>query len=185
MVQYPIMMTASIGRPQSSEYAPYYDRYISLVRGDNILEILDEQRRQFLLLVSGRSEDEGKLRYADGKWSVKELIGHVNDTERVFAYRALRIARGDQTPLEGFEQDPFVRKADFNARTLEDLVEDYIAVRRATLSLLRNLPPEAWTRTGTADNKAVSVRALAYMIAGHDLHHRSILEERYFEATAA
>lgn len=185
MVQYPIMTTASIGRPQPGEYAPYFDRYISLVKGDDILEILDEQRRQFLLLMSGRSEQDGNFRYAPGKWTVKELIGHVNDAERIFAYRALRIGRGDQTPLEGFEQDPYVQNAEFNARTLEDLIEDYIAVRRATLSLLRSFPPEAWKRTGTADNKPVTARALAYMIAGHDLHHRSILEERYFEATAA
>lgn len=185
MVQYPIMSTATIGRPQTGEYAPYYDRYISLIQGDNILEILDEQRRHFILLMSGRSEEDGNFRYAPGKWTVKELIGHINDTERVFTYRALRIARGDQTPIEGFEQDDYVRNADFNARSLEDMVEDYIAVRRATLSLLRNLQPEAWTRKGIANNNEVSVRAIAYTLAGHDLHHRRILEERYFEATAA
>jgi hypothetical protein len=179
------MSTATIGRPQAGEYAPYYDRYISLVQGDNILEILDDQRRQFVLLMSGRSEDDGNFRYAPGKWTVKELLGHINDTERIFTYRALRIARGDQTPIEGFEQDDYVRNADFNARSLEDMVEDYIAVRRATLSLLRNLSPEAWTRKGIANNNEVTVRAIAYTLAGHDLHHRRILEERYFEATAA
>lgn len=184
MVQYSIM-TAPIGRPQPSEYAPYYDRYISLVKGDNVLNVLDEQRRQFLLLLSGRDEADGNFRYAPGKWTVKELIGHLNDAERIFAYRALRIARGDQTPIEGFEQDDYVRNTDFNALSLEDLVEDYIAVRRATLTLLRSLPAEAWSRTGTASNNPVSVHALAYLIAGHELHHRRILEERYFEATAA
>lgn len=185
MVQYSIMTTATIARPESGEYAPYYDRYISLVKGDNILETLDELRRQFVLMMSGRSEEEGNFRYAPGKWTVKELIGHLNDTERIFAYRALRIARGDQTPIEGFEQDDYVRSADFNARSLEEMVEDYIAVRRATLSLLRNLPAEAWTRKGIANNNEVTVRAIAYTLAGHDLHHRRILEERYFEATAA
>jgi hypothetical protein len=185
MVQYRIMTTAPIGRPQPSEYAPYYDRYISLVQTDNILDVLDEQRRQFMLLMSGRSEDEGNFRYAPGKWTVKELIGHMNDTERIFSYRALRIARGDQTPIEGFEQDPYVENANFNARSLEEMVEDYIAVRRATVSLFRNFPANAWARTGTASNNPVNVHALAYMIAGHELHHRRILEERYFEATAA
>jgi hypothetical protein len=185
MVQYPIMTTATIGRPEAGEYAPYYDRYISLIQGENILEILDEQRRQFVLMMSGRSEDDGNFRYAPGKWTVKELIGHINDTERIFTYRALRIARGDQTPIEGFEQDDYVRNADFNARSLEEMVEDYIAIRRATLSLLRNLQPEAWTRKGIANNNEVTVRAIAYTLAGHDLHHRRILEERYFEATAA
>jgi hypothetical protein len=184
MVQYPIM-TAPMGRPEAGEYAPYYDRYISLVKGDNILDILDDERRKFVLLLSGRSEEEGNFRYAPDKWTVKELIGHINDTERIFSYRALRIARGDQTPMEGFEQDDYVRNASFNARTLEDLVEDYIAVRRATVSLFRNLSPEVWIRSGTASNNKVSVRAIAYTIAGHDLHHRRILEERYFEATAA
>ena len=175
----------TIGRPQTGEYAPYYDRYISLVKGDNILDILDDERRKFVLLLSGRSEEEGNFRYAPDKWTVKELLGHINDGERIFSYRALRIARGDQTPIEGFEQDDYVRNADFNARTLEEMVEDYIAVRRATVSLFRNLSPEAWTRRGIANNNEVTVRAIAYTIAGHDLHHRSILEERYFEATAA
>jgi hypothetical protein len=177
--------TALIGRPQPGEYAPYYDRYISLVPGDNILDVLDEERRKFVLLLSGRSEADGNFRYAPDKWTVKELLGHINDGERIFAYRALRIARGDQTPIEGFEQDDYVRNARFDRCSLEDLVEDYIAVRRATLSLFRNLDPEAWTRRGIANNNEVSVRAIAYSIAGHNLHHRSILEERYFEATAA
>jgi hypothetical protein len=177
--------SALIGRPQSNEYAPYYDRYISLVSGDNILDILDDERRKFVLLLSGRSEEDGNLRYAPDKWTVKELLGHINDTERIFSYRALRIARGDQTPIEGFEQDDYVRNAAFNSRSLEEMVEDYIAVRRATVSLFRDLSPEAWTRRGVANNNEVSVRAIAYTIAGHDLHHRRILEERYFEATAA
>jgi hypothetical protein len=178
-------MTSSIGRPQPGEYAPYYDRYISLVTGDDLLAILDEQRRATILLLSGRSEADGNFRYAPDKWTVKELLGHVNDSERIFAYRALRIARGDQTPIEGYEQDDYVRIADFNRCSLEDLVEDYIAVRRATVSLFRDLAPDAWLRRGTANKNEVSVRGLGYIIAGHDLHHRSILEERYFEATAA
>jgi hypothetical protein len=186
VVKYCVMnTTALIGRPQPGEYAPYYDRYISLVPGDNILDVLDEERRKFVLLLSGRSEADGNFRYAPDKWTVKELLGHINDGERIFAYRALRIARGDQTPIEGFEQDDYVRNASFNRCSLEDLVEDYISVRRATLSLFRNLDPEAWTRRGIANNNEVSVRAIAYTIAGHNLHHRSILEERYFEATAA
>jgi len=179
------MTTAPTSRPQPGEYAPYYDRYIALVHGDSILDVLDEQRRQFVLLMSGRTEADGNHRYAPGKWTVKELMGHMNDTERIFSYRALRIGRGDQTPIEGFEQDPYVQNADFNARSLEEMVEDYIAVRRATLSLFRYFPANAWSRTGTASNNPVSVHALAYMIAGHELHHRRILEERYFEATAA
>ncbi len=166
-------------RPQSGEYAPYYDRYISLVPGNDILAALDEQRRQMLLLLSGRTEADGDLRYAPDKWSLKEVVGHLNDTERIMSYRALRIARGDATPIEGFEQDDYVRNGPFARRPLEDLIEDYIAVRRATVSLFRNLDEPAWSRRGVANKNEVTVRALAYIIAGHELHHRKILEEKY------
>lgn len=169
-----------IARPQAGEYAPYYDRYISLVGSKDILTTFEEQRRATLLLLSGRSEAEGDYRYAPEKWTAKEVLGHVCDTERVFSYRALRIARGDTTPIEGFEQDGYVRHGPFAVRTLGDLIEDYIAVRRATLSLLRNLDEAAWSRRGVASNNEVTVRALAYTIAGHELHHRKILEEKYF-----
>ena len=172
-----------IARPQPGEYAPYYDRYISLVQGEDILDTLDQQRRQTMLLLSGRNDEDGDFRYAPGKWSAKEVLGHVCDTERIFAYRALRIARADATPVEGFEQDDYVRNGPFAQRPLADLVEDFIAVRRATLSLLRNLDEAAWSRRGIANNNEVTVRALAYTIAGHELHHRRILEEKYFAAS--
>ena len=174
-------VVTSPSRPQAGEYAPYYDKYISLIRTSDILDTLDEQRRQMLLLLSGRSEDEGNFRYASDKWSLKEVLGHINDTERVFAYRALRIARNDQTPMEGFEQDDYVRYGPFARRSLEDLVEDYIAVRRATMSLFRNLDEAAWRRRGVANQNEVTVRALAYIVAGHELHHRRILEEKYLK----
>jgi hypothetical protein len=180
----PAVITPSaftIARPQASEYAPYYDRYISLIPGEDILNTLDQQRREMMLLLSCRDDEEGDFRYAPEKWSAKEVLGHVCDTERVFAYRALRISRADATPLEGFEQDDYVRNGPFAQRPLGDLVEDFIAVRRATLSLLRNLDEGAWMRRGIANKNEVSVRALAYIIAGHELHHRRILEEKYFE----
>ena len=160
-------------RPQPAEYAPYYDRYISLIQGNDILAALDEQRRQMLLLLSGRTESDGDLRYAPEKWSLKEVLGHINDTER--------IARGDATPIEGFEQDDYVRNSPFALRPLADLIEDYIAVRRATVSLFRNLDEAAWTRQGVANKNEVTVRALAYIIAGHELHHRRIIEEKYLK----
>jgi hypothetical protein len=172
--------TVAIGRPQSGEYAPYYDRYISLVPGEDILDTLDQQRRQTMMLLCGRDDDDGDFRYAPGKWSAKEVLGHVCDTERIFAYRALRISRADTTPLEGFEQDDYVSNGPFAQRPLADLIEDFIAVRRATLSLLRNLDEAAWMRRGIANKNEISVRALAYIIAGHELHHRRILEEKYF-----
>jgi len=166
-------------RPQPGEYAPYYDRYISLVPGNDVLAAFDEQRRQMLLLLSGRTEADGEIRYAPGKWSLKEVLGHINDTERIMSYRALRIARGDQTPIEGYEQDDYVRNGPFAQRTLPDPIEDYIAVRRATVSLFRNLDEPAWNRRGVANKNEITVRALAYVIAGHELLHRRILEEKY------
>src|SRR5579863_4323863 len=172
--------TLVIARPQPGEYAPYYDRYISQVQGADILATLDAQRRQTMLLLSGRDESEGDFRYAPDKWSAKEVLGHVCDTERIFAYRALRIARGDRTPIEGFEQDDYVKNGPFAKAPLAEIIEDYIAVRRATLTLLRNLDESAWMRRGIANKNEVSVRALAYTIAGHELHHRRILEEKYF-----
>jgi hypothetical protein len=170
--------TASL-RPQPGEYAPDFDRYISLVPGNDVLAALDEQRRQMLLLLSGRTEADGEIRYAPGKWSLKEVLGHVNDGERILSYRALRISRGDATPIEGYEQDDYVRNSPFGQRPLSDLIEDYIAVRRATVSLFRNLDEAAWGRRGVANKNEVTVRALAYIIAGHELHHRRILEEKY------
>ena len=134
-----------------------------------------------LLLLSGRTEADGDLRYAPDKWSLKEVLGHLNDTERIMSYRALRISRGDTTPIEGFEQDDYVRNGPFARRALADLIEDYIAVRRATISLFRNLDDSAWTRRGIANKNEVTVRALAYIIAGHELHHRGIIDEKYLK----
>jgi len=166
-------------RPQPGEYAPYTGAYISLVEGNDILAALDEQRRQMLLLFSGRTDADGDLRYAPDKWTLKEVLGHINDSERILSYRALRISRADATPMEGFEQDDYVRNGPWGRRPLTDLIEDYIAVRRATLSFFRNLDEPAWTRRGVANKNEVTVRALAYTIAGHELHHRKILGEKY------
>jgi uncharacterized damage-inducible protein DinB len=177
-----VITPVSISRPQTGEYAAYYDRYISLISGTDILGTLESQRRQMLLLLSGRHESDADIRYAPEKWSVREVLGHVCDTERIFAYRALRIARGDRTPIEGFEQDDYVRNGP-SREPLAEIIDDYIAVRRATLTLLRNLDEQAWTRRGVANNNEVTVRALAYTIAGHELHHRRILEQKYFSAT--
>lgn len=179
----PAVVTSSaftISRPEPGEYAPYYERYISLVPGTDILGALESQRRQTLLLLCDKDDSDGDFRYAPDKWSAKELLGHVCDAERIFAYRALRISRADRTPIEGFEQDDYVRNGPFANRPLAEVIEDYIAVRRSTITLLRNLDEAAWTRRGIANENEVSVRAIAYAIAGHELHHRRILEEIYF-----
>ena len=180
-----IPASLTIARPEPSEYAPYYERYISLVPGDDILSTLDAQRRQTMVLLCGRDEADGDFRYAPGKWTAKQVLGHLCDTERIFAYRALRIARGDQTPIEGFEQDDYVRDGPFEQLPLPEMIEEYIAVRHATLTLLRNLDEQSWTLRGIANKNEVTVRALAYIIAGHELHHRRILEEKYFSNRVA
>jgi hypothetical protein len=173
---------AAIERPGPGEYAPHYEQYVALVKGSDIVGLLEAQRLQMIQLFAGRSERDGNFRYAPGKWTVKEVLGHITDTERILAYRALRIARGDQTPLSGFEQDDYVRAAGFGERTLDDLSAEFVHVRSATVALFGSLGKEAWTRRGIANKNEVSVRALAFIIAGHELHHRNILDERYFSA---
>ena len=169
-------------RPEKNEYAPYYETYISQVQGNDILSILEAQRLQMAQLFAARSERDGNFRYAPGKWMVKEVLGHVSDAERIFAYRALRIARGDHTPLPGFEQEGYIQNGNFAERTLTNIGEEFAAVRAATLALFRSLSEEAWKRRGKASDNEVTVHALAYIIAGHETHHRRILEERYFSA---
>jgi len=171
-----------LAKPEAGEYAAYYDKYVSIVSGDDIANVLETQRLQTMQLFAGRSERDGNFRYAADKWTVKEVLGHVNDTERIFTYRALRIARGDQTPLSGFEQDDYVRSAGSNERPLANLVEEFAHIRSASLALFRSFGKDEWVRRGTASNNGVTVRALAFITAGHELHHRRILEERYFSA---
>jgi hypothetical protein len=166
--------------PGPDEYAPYYGKYVSLIPEGDIVAILDKQPTELMALLSTRKEADGDFRYAPGKWSVKEVLGHVIDTERVFSYRALRIARNDQTPMEGFEQDDYVKYGPFGQCSLARLVEEFKSVRLATLSLFRGLGEAAWVRRGVANKNGVSVRAIAYIIAGHELHHRNILKEKYF-----
>ena len=170
------------GRPDASEYAPYYERYIQLVLGQEVIGALEAQRLHMVQMLSARSEREGNFRYGADKWSVKEVVGHLADSERVFAYRAMRIARGDRTPLSGFEQDDYVRSGGFGERRLTDLAEEFAAVRSGSIALFRSLSEAAWSRRGVANNNEVSVRALAFITAGHELHHQRILEERYFAA---
>src|SRR5262245_15700563 len=170
------------GRPQTGEYAEYYGKDNALVTSTHSMETLVRQRLGSLEFLGARSEREGNFRYAQYKWSLKEVIRHMADSERIFAYRALRIARGDQTPLSGFEQDDYVKYGGFSERTLADLAEEFAEVRGATIALLGGLDETAWQRRGVANKSEISVRALAYIIAGHELHHRRILEEKYLPA---
>jgi hypothetical protein len=165
-------------RPAPTEYAPYYERYVSLVAGE-VVETLERQGAETCALLRGLSEEQGDSRYAPGKWSAKELIGHVIDTERVFAYRLLRFARGDRTPLEGFDQGPYVANSNAAARTVQSLAAEFEHVRAATLDLVRGLDDAAWSRAGVANGNEITVRALAHIMAGHEAHHIGILRGRY------
>jgi hypothetical protein len=168
-----------MARPAEDEYGPFYRAYISLVPQQDLIETLKAQKDTTAGMLRPISEDKAGMRYAPDKWSIKEVVGHLCDTERIMTYRGLRIARGDQTPLPGFEQDDYVRLAGFDLRLLEDLVSEFASVREATLSWIRGLDSNALQRRGTANNMGVSVLALAYIIAGHERHHVGILRERY------
>lgn len=173
------MTAAAIPRPVAAEYAPYYGRYIDKVPDGDLLRTLEDQGRETQAVLARLSEAKALHRYAPGKWSVKEVIGHVTDTERVYSYRALRFARGDATALPGFDENAWVPAGSFDARSLADLAAELDAVRRATLTLFRGLDAAALARRGTASDNAVSVRAIAWIIAGHERHHVALLHERY------
>jgi len=169
----------SVGRPDSAEYLPYYSRYISQVSTDDVVSYLEQQGRDLSAKWATITESQSIYRYAPGKWSAKEVVGHVSDSERVFAYRALRISRNDRTPMEGFEQDDYVRDGPFGHLAWSSLVEEFRNVRAATVSLFRGLNEEEALRRGIANKAEVTVRALAWIIAGHAQHHSQVLRNSY------
>ncbi len=173
------MPVIRIPKPESSEYNPYYDKYISQVPEGDVLALLQTQNQETAQLLSKVPETRATFRYAPGKWSIKEVLGHLCDTERIMSYRALRVARADATPLPGFEQDDYVQAANFDSRALADLAHEFQLVRQATLTLFRAFDEAALLRIGTANNSPISARALVYIIAGHEKHHAQILRERY------
>jgi hypothetical protein len=166
-------------QPQANEAADYYFRYIDLARNDDIVAFLDEQFKQTMPFLEGISDEHSKHRYAPDKWSIRELLNHVNDGERIFLGRALWFARGFTDPLPSFDQEIAVAGAKADETSWTDLVEEFRIVRLGTLSFFRNLPEEAWSRTGVASDNPVSVNAIAYIIGGHVAHHVNVLKERY------
>ena len=166
-------------RPDPTEYAPFYTGYIGLVPGNDIIATIEQQGRETVAFLSSIAEAQGSVRYAPGKWTLKEVIGHITDTERIQAYRALRIARNDHTNLPGFDQDTYIPFANSNARTVANLVEEFAVVRQASLLLFKSFDESAWSRRGTANNFELTVRALAYILAGHPMHHLKIIKEKY------
>jgi hypothetical protein len=170
----------TLPRPAPGEYDPASSGYIAAAPSlDDALTQMTIQRDSVRQRLSGVLPSKAGFRYAEGKWTVREVVGHVSDAERVFAYRLLRIGRGDATPLAGFDENAFVPAAGSDARTMGDLVEEWVAVRNATLALVGGMPAEAWTRRGTANGQSVTTAALAYIIYGHVEHHVRILTARY------
>ncbi|NUO82016.1 DinB family protein [candidate division KSB1 bacterium] len=173
------MAVIVIPKPAPSEYNPYYEKYVSKIAEGDVLALLQAQNEATVRLLNKVPESHAAFCYAPEKWSIKEVVGHLCDTERIMSYRALRIGRGDATPLPGFEQDDYVQAAQFDSRTLADLVNEFQLIRQATLALFRAFDETALLRTGTANNSPASTRALAYIIAGHEKHHVQVLRERY------
>jgi len=168
-----------ISRPDRNEYADFYTNYISKVPDGDLLNFLDLQPAEFDGLANNVSDALASQPPAPGKWSVKQVLGHLCDTERIHSYRILRFARGDKTELQGFEQDDYVAAAHSNSRSTTELLAELKSVRKATLSLLESLTSEDTTRSGTANGKSISVRAMAYVIAGHAQHHLELLRKQF------
>jgi hypothetical protein len=168
-----------LGRPAPAEAAPYYFTYINQVASDDVLPVIERQLQEVLSLCSGISEEKSLHRYAPDKWSIRQVLNHVTDTERAFAFRALWFARGFQSPLPDYDQNIAAAGADADQVAWSEHIEEFRRVRLATISLFRNLPAQAWLRTGIASNNRFTVRAMAFITAGHVEHHLKILRERY------
>jgi hypothetical protein len=168
-----------IPRPDSDEYAPYYGTYIKEVTGADALPALIAQRTSTATFLAGIPETKAGYRYAPGKWSLREVIGHLSDAERIFAYRLLRFARGDETPLASFDENAYVPAGEFERRSLADVAREFAAVRDATLALMSGLDEAMLARRGVASGKIMSARAMAWVIAGHETHHLRVVRERY------
>jgi uncharacterized damage-inducible protein DinB len=166
-------------RPDPTEFLPYYAGYIARVPDGDIIETLRSQEEATVALARSLAEDKGAHRYAPGKWSIRQVLGHMADTERIMAYRALRVARGDTTPLAGFDENLYVQNARFDERTLVSLADELSLVRQGTLAVLAPLNEQEFSRSGSANGAPVTARALAWIIAGHERHHLAILRERY------
>lgn len=173
------MRTPAPARPGADEFFEFYAAYIAMVPDGDVRDLLEHQAADTARFIRAKGDAWGMSRYAPGKWSVKEVINHITDAERIFTYRALRIARGDATNLASFDENAYVPLANSDARTVTDLLEEFAAVRAATVKLVRSFDGAAWSRKGSASGHSITVRALAFITCGHELHHLRILKERY------
>ena len=168
-----------IPRPGTDEYPAYYGTYIGAVTGDDVLPALIAQHDSTARFLAAIPESRAGYRYAEGKWSIREVVGHLSDSERIFACRMLRFARADETPLPGFDENQYVPTGGFERRSLADVAAEFAAVRDATIALVRTFDAAAVARRGVANGKSISVGSLAWLIAGHELHHSRVIRERY------
>lgn len=166
-------------RPDANEYASFYETYVSLVPEGDVVEALSVQLAEVTALLGSITEERAGHAYAEGKWSIKQVVGHIVDGERIFAYRALAVARGEQQPLPSMDQDEYMAHSDFDSRTLADIASEFAHARAANVLMFRSLSEDAWLRRGTASEREVSVRALAHIIVGHVVHHLGVLRARY------
>ena len=173
------MATTARARPDATEFAPFYAAYVAVVPDGDVVDTMRQSGRTIGTTLASVAESRGGFRYAAEKWSVREVVGHMIDAERIFAYRALRLARADATPLPGFEENDYVRTAGSDARTLANLTDELRIVREGTVRMYESFPDVAWTRRGVVNGREVSVRALAYITTGHALHHLEVLRTRY------
>jgi hypothetical protein len=173
------MTALAYGPPAPTEHVPYYGKYVALVTEPDALQALERSFDDAMKVFRSVPDARAEHRYAPGKWSIKEVVGHLLDAERVFAYRALRFARADETELPGFDENTYVPAGAFDRRALAELLAEWELIRKANLAMFRALPAEAWTRQGSANGSPISVRALAYIIAGHCRHHAQVVRERY------
>lgn len=171
-----------INRPEKEEYAPYYLPYVNAVPEGDIMAILTKQLEDTKHLLRNVTDEQGEFRYASGKWTIKEVVGHMIDTERIMAYRLLCIARGETVSLPGFDESLYVANSSFNGQSFEQLLEHFSVVRKSTLLLMNSINADAWLREGLANNTGMSARAVAFIIAGHAMHHCRIIKERYLES---
>lgn len=172
-------MTAPALRPEADEYPGFYGKYVESIPGNDPVQALQRTGDEIAATLASIPEDRGSYRYGEDKWTIKTLVGHVIDAERIFTYRALRLARGDSTPLPGFDENEFAKVAGSDDRTVASLADEFAQVRASTVRLFASLPSDAWLRAGIVNKGHVTVRALGYIIAGHAVHHARVLRERY------
>jgi hypothetical protein len=172
-------MDINISKPDLSEHAPHFSKYIDMIGEENVITFLAEQKNDLIKLIKSISEEKGNYKYAPEKWTIKEVIGHIIDSDRVYGFRALYFARGGTSALPGYDQDVWAKEGAYNSLSLDELIADFELAREANISLFKRLSVKDCVKTGIANNNRMSVRAIAYIIGGHTAHHVNVIREMY------